>query len=299
MKTCITYLVFLLIVCWFVPGLSAAVIDKSILPAETKWIAHFDMDNFNQTYLKKLLLENDKSTKIKKNRNKLYQEIKVDLFKDISGITIFGGPDKSIVFCCKGNLNRAYVLKRFKKEVEYQLFKHQKFDIYKWECKNYGVFVNKNMVLYSQKLQPLKDILDIKRGKKPGITSSNSILKYLKMVPDNAFFLAAAGNISSLSKYVGTKAYVLKNTGFASFLTAEDAKIINMRAILSLNDPRKAEQIGNIVRGLISLVQLKGDNEHNVISLLSKLKLKVQKNKISLSFSHPTEKVVKILLGQK
>ena len=124
MKKCITYLVFLLIAGWFVPDLSAAVIDKSILPAETKWIAHFDMDNFNQTYLKKLLLENEKSVKIKKNRSKLYQETKVDLFKDISGITIFGGSDKNIVFCCQGNLNRAYVLKRFKKEVEYQLLKH-------------------------------------------------------------------------------------------------------------------------------------------------------------------------------
>jgi len=84
----------------------AGTLPVSIIPDGARWVAHLDMEKFVATKLFKYL-ENNGRLDIKSRD--FTERLKIDLFKDITGLTIFAtGPgEKRVVFAVAGPFDAA------------------------------------------------------------------------------------------------------------------------------------------------------------------------------------------------
>lgn len=300
MKKLFHSLVAVLLLAVIATGANAAVLDRNLLPADTQWVAHLDMDMFKTTALKKSMV--DKHNAFKKAEEKFFKETRVSIFKDIASITIFGSRENSrqMVFCVKGNLDEGYLLSQLKKAHEYKEVKYGKHTIYQWRYNQNGVFANKNMLLYSRDEDVLKNVLDLMSGKGKTIKGGN-LSKYISMIPPNAFAFAAASDISNMAKH-GYPGAILKQTGMASFLAMERNRNFTMKVMLNTNTGENARDIENIIRGLMAVANMaqqekegykeKDHEEKNWMKLLQKVDVKTEGKTVNISFTYPSEALV-------
>ena len=90
---------------WAVPAWPGT-IPTSVVPEGARWVAHLDMEKFVATSLYGLL---EKDGKFQIKSRDLDRWLKIDVPKDITGVTVFGlGPDdKQIVFAVAGKFDKA------------------------------------------------------------------------------------------------------------------------------------------------------------------------------------------------
>jgi hypothetical protein len=278
-------------------GLFAAALDKSLIPADTKWVIHFDMELFNRTTLKEMMMQKLDIFKLRKLEKKVYEKAKIELFKDVKSITAFSKKEreKDVVFCLKGNFDREYFVELMKKAHDYSESKYGNFTLHHFGH-TAGVFPGKNICLYSGREETVKEVLDVMQGKQKNITSSG-LMTYLRMIPANAFLLAAANDVSALDG--PRRAGVLLNkTGMASFMAQEKNKDLSMKVMLNTDSPETSEKVENVIRGLMAFADLQthAKEEHPALfKLIDAVKVTRKGNTVQLDFSYPSTALVEML----
>lgn len=281
---------------------AAKSLDKGIVPAEAKWVIHFDMDMFGKTALKSLLWDKKDVLGVKDVESDLKDEVNIDLFKDVHSITAFANKnsERNMVAAISGNLDKDYLLRKLKRHTKYKEAKYGKYSIYKWEHDSNGVFVGNGMLLYSRDEDSIKSALDVIDKKKKSM-ASGSLVKYLKMIPSNAFLLAVADDVSELNKATAQAGVILDKSGVASFMALENNKNLTMKVMFKTADDKTALQVENVIRGLLAFAQMqknKDGKQHEWVKLVEALKVMRSGNALELSFSYPSEAIIKFLEGQ-
>jgi hypothetical protein len=283
---------------------AAAALDKKLLPAGTQWVVHVDMDMFNNTTLKKALMDEHDTFRFRKGSGKFFKDTHIDLWKDVSSITAFGNKKerRDLVFCLKGNLDRDFLLSQLKSEHKLREVKYNNYTLYQWGHSQFGVFAAKNLTLYSRDEDSIKAVLDLLKGKGKSIKGDN-LSRYLNMIPGNAFVLAAAGNISDMAKH-GYPGAILKNAGMASFMAMENNKDFTMKVLLNTESEETARNIENVIKGLMAVANMsrgaghdhRGNEEEKVLlQLIDKVQLSSSGKTVKLSFTYPSLALVELM----
>jgi hypothetical protein len=63
---------------------------KKIIPADAEWTVHMNLSRFTATRLYDLLMKEEEAGKIVKKSETFQKKFKIDVFKDIKDITIYG-----------------------------------------------------------------------------------------------------------------------------------------------------------------------------------------------------------------
>jgi len=158
-------------------------------------------------------------------------------------------------------------------------------------------FLKKNSEIALGDLDTLKEVLDVRAGKKPGV-NSNPVLAPLigSMQPQEMFWFA--GDPSSILSKAPT------NTPFGGSLSA----ILNVVGTLNLDtavvgkitatakDADSAQKLTDVARGFVALGQLAGDQNPDLVELLKGVNITVDKdkNQISLALNFPFELLDKL-----
>lgn len=301
MRKIIILIVAILLILVFFPELKAASIQKSIIPADAKWVIHFDMKKFSSTKLHELIMSDEGTIKVRKKTARIFKLYKFDPLKDIASVTIFGkGKDEEdTVVYVEGNFDKEYLLSLLEAETKYKEIPYDKYTIYSWDRDDFGVFVTDNLVLFSENEAAIKAALDVISGKKENITSS-PMIAYVEAIPPEAFITAVANDISSLAGEKG-KAVILKKTRMASFAIMERAENIALNLNVTTESPQDAEKMEQIINGLIAFGEMQLDESMVGMKMLEDINIgiSVDKNKVRMNVTCPLEKFIEFISGRK
>ncbi|MCP4150084.1 MAG: hypothetical protein GY757_20220 [bacterium] len=281
---------------------NASVLDKSILPAGTQWVLHLDVQRLNDTTLFKKLIDDKTLGDINSARDRVLKEINVDPFKDVSGVTVFGNQEhgKDMVCYIYGNLGAASkaALAKMKESKNLEQQQYHNETIYSLNRHGFVVFKSNKSLLFSKNETALKNALDVVNKKKKSLGSSD-LLKYVDMIPKKAFLSAAVANLSKM-RYHGPQAMILNCTGAATFMSLEANNNLTLKAMLKTDTLENAQNIENIVRGLMALGSIQSnENFKPYAPLLNAIRIERKKTNVNLEFTYPSEELIKILKTHK
>jgi hypothetical protein len=294
MKKTFLYLFILFLV--FSLTISAKSIQPtSLAPENTKWLIHLDVEKFVSTQLFDFLLA-DKKNDITKFNDMLDRKFKIDLFKDISGISIIGlGKSKdNTVLCWEGKIDREFVLSLLKLNNKFKEIPHGNYTIYSWD-NHFGTFANDHLALLSENKDAILKVLDVMAGKRK---AESALMVYWRSIPPDAFIKAAAHDIAELGDNEASE--ILKKAGMAFFMGIENNGNLRLKLELTTDTPETAYNIQQIVKGFMALAEMKKkddrtDKHLKLLKLLDHIKIKVEKNVMQIEFTYPSKDLVNLL----
>jgi hypothetical protein len=295
MKRIMVWLFTLMLVLVLPATVKASSLQTSMIPEDTRWLFHFDISKFFSTELGELLMAEKTGKLLNRVNRKITKAYKMDLLKDIGGITIFGpGKDESkAVVAISGNFNKEYLLSLLGKTESHQKIQYGKHTIHRWHHAQCGTFANDHLLLIGRDESAIKNVLDVVAGKKKSL-ARGTMMSFIKEIPEDAFLKAVADNIASLIKD-DAKAVLLKKTGMALFMALEKSGNLKLKLKLTTDTPETAQNIEQMVRGLIALARLKQQEEVDAeMKLIESLKITLKGNIIQMELSYPSAELVEV-----
>ena len=268
-------------------------LETSVIPENTQWVLHFDVNKFASTHLCALLMEDDASP-FNKTSRKIFEKFKIDFLKDIAWITLFGqGKDKDkAAFCCWGNFNRDYLLSLLDKEITHREIRYGKYNIHTWGSQ-FGTFANNHLFLVSKNENMIKNVLDVIDGKKKNLTAGK-MMPYLKEIPEDAFFKAVVDDVSSMTGN-HARTVILKKTSMAVFIALEKNRNLKLKTKMTTDSVDTAKNIEQIANGLIALAKIQHKEKDPRLKFLNAVKISLKGNIVQIELSVPSKELVDII----
>ncbi len=279
---------FLAVPAW--PG----TIPASLVPEGARWIAHLDMEKFVATSLYGYL---EKDGKFQIKSRDLDHWLKMDLAKDIKGVTVFGlgQEDDQIVFAVSGKFDKAGILALVALDKEHQETPYGSYTLYSTGSDEYGAFVNDDLLVFSEGRAAIERALDTAAGKTKSFTGS-AISAALKDVPSTAFLSGVLPDLSGLGKEIGQSKMLEKATGLF-FLAQEKQDILQVRLQVTADSPESAKNMADVVNGLLALGKLGGDDADmaRIAALLEGLQINLDGKTLKLDFARPSKEIADLI----
>lgn len=239
-------------------SLQAAPLPKAQIAGDAKWVIHVDMDQFAPSQTCRLLMNGRNGSKSLQSIMTHYQTLLgVDPLKDISSLTLYGTEITGTrgTALISGALNRQTITRQFSSYPQYAVRNYGKRQLHTWTDKGTGrplwacFHTSRQLILASDEDSVLAAaaILD---GSRPNLANSKSVALPMQAVRDGTFFTAITkGYAGSNSDPV--KALILKQTESAVVQLSEKEKRVNGSILLRAVSPDTANQIHQILNGLI------------------------------------------------
>jgi hypothetical protein len=298
MKKAVIIMVTVILAMFFCCELLATNLQKSIIPAEASWMIHFDMKQFLSTQVGNQLLDEDNILGVYKKNKDFLKKYKIDIKKDIDGITVFGfgSGEENIVACLQGNFDQDHLLGLLGAEESHKEIPYGQYTIHNWDGDEYGVFAGKNLALMGPSEEAIKSALDVIAGKKANISSS-PMNDYIKEIPGNAFMAALAKDISSLAKGE-SKVFIIKKTESAMFSLAEIKENFNIRLNFTVKTLEDAQNMENVLRGLISLANMQLEEMKTKFKVPDDIVIATKGKKVYVEMNYPSKALLDIAMGK-
>ena len=296
MKKAALFALALLIVALFmaVPAYPGT-IPSSVVPEGARWVAHLDMEKFVATSFYGFL---EKSGKFQIKSRDLDRWLKIDVPRDITGVTVFGfgdGTKGDAVVAVSGKIDRAGLMALIAKDEDHKEIAHGAYTIYSTGDDEYGAFVNDNLVVLSESREAIQSVLDTAAGKTQNFAKS-ALSASLKEVPAGAFLSGVVPDLSGLSK-MNSQSKVLDQASGLFFLAQEKQDTLLLRLQVTAVSPESAKNMADIVQGLIAMGRM-GGNEGDmakVASLLDGLQVKLEGKVLRLEFERPSKEIADLI----
>lgn len=269
-------------------------VPASVVPEGARWIAHLDMEKFVAT---ELYAQLEKDGRLKLKSRDLDRWFKIDLARDITGVTVFGlepGEDRAVV-AVSGKFDRAGILEWLAREEDHEEISYGEFTIYANDGDGYGAFVNDNLIVLSESREAVQKALDTAGGKVKTFASSKLGVA-LKEIPAGAFLSGVVEDLTGLGRELNQSKLVEKASGLF-FLAQEKQSLLHLRLQMAADSPENAKNIADLVQGLIALGRLSGGRGDmaRFASLIDGVQVKLDGKTVRLEFEGPSREVAELL----
>ncbi len=262
-------------------------VPTSIVPEGARWIAHLDMEKFVTTKLYKYL-EKDGRFEIKSRD--LNRWFKIDVPKDVTGLTIFGlqPGEKQAVFAVAGKFNKAGLLALLALDKDYQQVPYGAYTLYLSGSDEFGAFINDGLIVFSESREAIEKVLDTAGGKAKNFAASKLNASF-KDASSGAFLSGVVEDLAGLGKEFNQSKFVEKAGGMF-FLAQEKQDNLQVRVQITADSPESAKNLADIAQGLIALARLgQGEGPGAVpASLVEGLRVKLEGKTVRLELDIPS-----------
>lgn len=264
----------------------AGTLPVLIIPDGARWVAHLDMEKFVSTRLYEYL-EKDGRLEIK-NRD-LDHWLKIDIFKDITGLTVFGlGPgEKEAVFAVAGKFDKAHLLDLLGRDEKHQEIPYGGATIHVTED-GQGAFINDGLIVYSESRTALEKVLDTAAGKAKNFGSSKLLVAF-KDISSGAFLSGVVEDLAGLRIDVKQSKIIDTAKGLL-FVAQEKGDSFQVRVQVTADSLENAKNMADIVQGFIALGKMSQGEGHQAIpaSLVNGLQIKMEGKVVRLELAMPS-----------
>jgi hypothetical protein len=292
------------------PCLGAAAAEPSglqmaIVPADAVWVLHLDMEKLASSALFKMLTEAGGGPDIQQKAGEFFEKFKMDPFKDLKAVTVFGRGEagEEPVVAVSGNFDKAHLLGLLKADSSHKETPYGKYTLYSWQDKHFGVFVNDNLALITEKEEDIKSALDAVDGKAKNISSS-PLVSRLQKESANAIAVGAVADVAGLTgERKGAaasheKPAILAKMQSATGAISEIGEKLSLKIEIVAASVQVAKDIEQAVRGMIALVNLQFTDSDAQL-LTQSINVKVDGERVRIDASYPTAKLMEIIKGRK
>lgn len=264
-------------------------VPASIIPDGARWVAHLDMEKFVSTKLYEYL-EKDGRIEIK-NRD-LDNWLKIDVFKDITGLTVFGlGPgEKEVVFAVAGKFDKANILSLLDRDEKHQEVAYGGATIHVTKD-GQGAFINDGLIVYSENRTALEKVLDT-AAKKAKDFSSSKLHAAFKDISSGAFLSGVVEDLAGLRIDV-KQSKIIDTTKGLLFVAQEKGESFQVRVQVTADSLENAKNMADVVQGFIALGKMSQGESHRAIptSLVNGLQIKMEGKVVRLELDMPSREI--------
>ena len=265
-------------------------LPTSVIPDGARWVAHLDMEKFIATRLYEYL-EKDGRFEIKSRD--LNRWFKIDVPKDITGLTVFGldPGDKQAVFAVAGKFDKAGLLALLALDKEHQETPYGAYTLYSTGSDEFGAFINDGLIVFSENREAVEKVLDTAAGKTKSFASSKLNTAF-KDVSSGAFLSGVVEDLSGLGQEINQSKFVEK-ASLMFFLAQEKQDNLQVRVQVTADSPESAKNMADVAQGLLAMVRLgQGEGPRAVpASLVEGLQVKLEGKTVRLELDMPSREI--------
>jgi len=231
----------------------AGSLPESLVPEGASWIAHLDMEKFVATELFKVL---DSDGRIEIKSRDIGRMMKIDFFKDVSGLTIFGfAPGgKRVVSLVAGRFDKKRMLTVLDLSDDYQEIPYGGNTIYSTDDDEFGAFVNDGLIVFGERREDIEKVLDTAAGKAKSFASSGLNASFKSIAP-GAFLCGAFDDLAGLDREFSESRFLSKAKGLF-FLAQEKQDRLLVRLQVTADTAENATDMAEIAQGLLAMARL-------------------------------------------
>ncbi len=298
-------LMLLMVVIQILPAATGA-FNPNWLPAQSKWVIHFDHTVFSQTRLFSIVDKNWRDDK-KSFHSEILDEMDIDISKDLMGLTVIGmnriDRGDNVLVILQGRFNQDQLVKRIKaKEKKVLGSVVAGLNVLSWDSDSHLFFPSKDVLVFCETKSGIDEMVKLMKGKARAISGSSPLLKMLAEAPRNAFVRAAVADVSDLTKYA-PKTMVLDSASVAFFMALEAKDNLFMTLKLLTESEEKAQNLQQVISGLRALVSLKAFDKDNDTSqfmdLLNAVAVTTEGRRLVMNFDYSVDSIGRLVDGMK
>lgn len=265
-------------------------LPESLVPEGVSWVAHLDMAKFVSTELYKIL---DSDGRIEIKSRDIGRMMKIDFFKDVSGLTIFGfAPgEKRIVSLVSGRFDKKRMLTVLGLSDDYRELPYGGNTIYSTDGDEFGAFVNDGLIVFGERREDIEKVLDTAAGKARSFASS-SLNSALKSIAPGAFVCGAFEDLAGLDREF-TESKLLSKAKGLFFLAQEKQDRLLLRLQVTADSAENATNMAEIAQGLLAMARLsrKDESSERIAFLADGAVVKQDGLKVRLELDVPVKDV--------
>ena len=296
MKKTILVLATVVLILMLCTAINSSELQKSIVPAEAQWVIHVNVEMVKTTRFFNAFKDEELFAQVEKRGAWLDKRFQFNPLEDVKAVTLFGKKgEEDAVVCVHGNFDKDHLLSLLDFDEDHKELTHGQYLIHNWDNDSYGVFAKDDLVMFSGSEEALKAALDAVSGKTKTIKTS-PLNALIQSVPSGAFLTGAAGNIAALLEGEHDKeAAILKKTEAAVFSLREAGENMSMKLNLKTADPKDAENIEQVVKGLLAMADMYKDQIPAEIKIPKDIKTAVKGNNVTIDISYPVKELVQLI----
>jgi hypothetical protein len=274
------------------PGLRADGLDTGLIPADARWVIHIDMKAVSASRIKALWLEKAPAV-VHRRMEKSRSMTHLDIFRDLDGVTIsgVGAGDKQAVVALQGRFDREFLVKQLHAAMDVKEFKRGSLVLYDWE-RACAVFDGESRLFFGENRNLLESLFD-DRGKITAAGGGSPVAEVLKQAPKDAMVVAAASRFFECEAE-DPASVLLKKTHKALFYVLEKAGRLNVRAALTTESDKTADNLVKIVNGLLALLEIREKEFSRDWPVLRNLKIRSEGNALLMETSGTPEEYMQL-----
>jgi len=282
---------------------------KSRVSSSANWVAHVDIERFNNTRIGRLVREELRNQGMEDELANFANIFSFHPLDDVRNVTAYGQgqkPEKAVVLI-EGKFDKEQLLTVLRFNPSYEEAKYGDIVIHSWvdEKKQdlndsnvgrmYGCFYNDELIAMGAGLEAVKQAIDVLNGS--ARNAASGVFNQAALNAKGAFFTAAANNIGEV---VGEdpEAAVLKEGEQLGLAIGETESKFYIDLSLTAKSEEAAQAISKIAEGIIAFVTLSGQEQPKLAELAKKVKLSCEQNTVRFHFESDPESVVQFLKEQ-
>ncbi len=275
--------------------LQAETLPRTLIPSDADWGLHLDMDRLLSSDLFNMIMGEKSWDKIKQRNIRFAKKFRINLLEDITSVTVYGqGRDENkAVACISGRFDKNHLLSLLSLDDDHQEIAYGTHILHSWGGDEYGAFVGEDMAVLSESEDSIKHALDVISGKAKNINQSEAG-DPISQAPANVFLWAFARNVSDLT--AGQKGPALfKKMKTTLFHVSEQGENIRFRAEMSVAKPEDADNIEQILKGLLAMADMYREELSAGINIPQDIQIGKSGNSVHVDISIPWADLVKLI----
>jgi len=285
-------------------GAVAGGLDKNIVGGEANWVAHVDVEAFNNTQIGKIIRRHLEETGELEKLKAFKAIFSFNPLDDIRNVTIYGrGKEKeNAVAVIQARFDRDTLLELLHKNATHKQIRYGGHQIQSWidekhkgneDERTYGSFHGKDTVVLGSCLEAVKKSLDVLDGKVKS-ARQKKVFRLLKKAPDGVVITAAANGLGKMAQQ-WERALMLKNTNQSCLFIGENDGMFYIDLKLDATSVETATELTQMIQGVIALLNLAGRDQPEIAELAAAIKLTTRKRLVQVHFEKDVDDVAAVL----
>jgi hypothetical protein len=266
--------------------------QRAPVPAEAKWMVHFDMAKFRLSHLHDFLMEESFTRPFRKWNARLEREVNMDVIRDMEAVTLFntGTDEDSIVACFRGKIDKDFLMGKIKEETDYEEIPFGDFNMIRWDRREYAVFAAEDLVLYSSDRWAIEQALKTMTGGQRELSDSG----VPAAVPKEAI---AYAYMKSPKKILGlpSKSKFADKIGAVLYHVSEVGDMVHSYLKMETMSKADAESLRDIFKGLIAVARLQAPEDFEEVKFLDRVRMNITGNTLEIEMEAPAGEIFEML----
>lgn len=283
---------------------SGGPLEKSAISNEAKWVAHLDMEAFNESQLGRYFLELGKKAIDEKKDMPVKLDVDV-LIDDLKSVTAYGfefqdqPEDNSAIMVKTGDRLRAIVDALIlnmqmsgQENNDFQTIDGKAFPTYLLGNELYVSIISDTFFVGSKSFEQIEKAINVVDGKEASLEDDGS--KLIHGDTEGFFFFTSAEGLNTIDG-IPPQARMLQQATGAQFSLGEIDENLRTQLWLTTESSEVSDQLYRIIQGMLALISFAQIENEGLEAIVRNAEVRQGSDFVSVDLAYPAESILKIV----